>query len=273
MKTKNYLPPLYSSLYFLAVLLAFSLTGCEKENISESVDSLESRALLSKAKASKENTFYGPAQPFAQGVTKAFVSMDHEGKPTEIGITISERILQNLPDHTQELTLELPNKSAGLAFDHVDFGWNPEGHEPPGVYDIPHFDMHFYMISEEAKMQMTDPQKAEILPAPEYIPENYVPTPGFVPMMGKHWLNLLSNEAQGETFDQTFIYGSYDGEFIFYEPMITVDYLEHKTSETYDINQPAEFQKTGFYYPTTYRISYDPVKKVYEITLGDMVLR
>lgn len=273
MKTRTYFPSIRMSFYLLSVFITFFITGCEKENLPESEDPLNTADFTFKAKTDKQNTFYGPAQPFSKGVTKAFVTMDHEGNPTEIGITISERILHNLPNHMEEFTLELPNKTKGLAFDHVDLGWNPEGHEPPGIYDIPHFDIHFYMISEEAQMQITDPQKAEILPPQEYWPANYVPTPGFVPMMGKHWLNLLSNEAQGEVFDQTFIYGSYDGEFIFYEPMITVDYLENKTSATYQINQPTEFQKSGFYYPTTYSINYDPIKKEYEIKMSGMVLR
>lgn len=273
MRTKFHFPSREISLYSLTFFFIFFITGCQKEDMPESVDSLDATALTSKTKTNKENTFYGPAQPFATGVTKAFVTMDHLGNPSEIGITISERILQNLPDHIEEWTLQLPEKASGLAFDHIDLGWNPKGHEPEGVYDIPHFDMHFYMISEETKLEMTDAEKAEILPAPEYIPENYVPTPGFVPMMGKHWLNLESNEGKGQTFDQTFIYGSYDGEFVFYEPMITVDYLEQVSSETYDIFQPAEFQRTDLYYPTTYSISYDPTRKLYEIKLGGMVLR
>lgn len=273
MEAKTYFTSLRISYYFLAVFISFLITGCEKENLPESEDSLKTAELTFKAKTDKQNTFYGPAQPFAKGVTKAFVSMDYEGNPTEIGITISERILQNLSNHPEEFTLELPNKTQGLAFDHVDIGWNPGGHEPPGIYDIPHFDFHFYMISEEAKMQITDPQKAEILPPQEYWPANYVPTPGFVPIMGKHWVNIQSKEFQGGTFDHTFIYGSYDGEFIFYEPMITVDYLENKSSATYQINQPAEFQRSGFYYPTIYSINYDPIKKEYQIKMSGMVLR
>jgi hypothetical protein len=27
----------------------------------------------------------------------------------------------------------------------VGLNWNPHGHIPPGVYDLPHFDFHFYI--------------------------------------------------------------------------------------------------------------------------------
>lgn len=200
--------------------------------------------------------------------------MTHDGAPLAIGIKLSERTLENLPPDMEEFSLQLPNKAKGLAFDHIDLGWNPEGHEPPGTYDIPHFDIHFYMISREEQMGITDPDLAEILPPNEFWPANYFPTPGFVPMMGKHWLNMFADELQpGGVFTQTFIYGSYNGEFIFYEPMITLDYLKEKTSMQYDISQPAEFQRTGYYYPTTYSISYDSTKKEYTISLEGMVLR
>lgn len=271
---KRFLHPPYILPYLLLLLLVFLLVSCEKDAIPRfEPETADLNYSTSKAKSEKTNSFYGPANPFAKGVTQAFVTMNHSGEPTEIGITFSERILQNFPDHMEEITLKLPKKMAGLAFDHIDLGWNPNGHEPPGVYDIPHFDIHFYMISQEERMGINDSAEGDVLPNPVYWPENYVPTPGFVPMMGKHWLNLMSNEAQGGTFDQTFIFGSYNGDFIFYEPMVTLKYLREKTDATYPIFQPAQFQRQGLYYPTNYSINYDATKKEYIIKMGGMVLR
>jgi hypothetical protein len=34
--------------------------------------------------------------------------------------------------------------------------WNPRGHIPDGVYTVPHFDVHFYLITRE--------QREEIVP-------------------------------------------------------------------------------------------------------------
>ena len=83
----------------------------------------------------------------------------------------------------------------------VELNWNPQGHEPPGIYDLPHFDFHFYTISLEKRntIDPSDPlwaQKANNVPAAEYIPTNYIPAgpPGVapaeiaVPRLGVHWM-------------------------------------------------------------------------------------
>ena len=122
-------------------------------------------------------------------------------------------------------------------------------------------------------MQINDAAKAGILPPAEFRPPFYVPTDGYELYMGKHWINVLSPEFQGSTFTHTFIYGSYDGEFIFYEPMITRDFLMEKTTGQYPITQPANFQRTGYYYPTLYSINYDATRKEYTVLLEGMVYR
>lgn len=248
--------------------------GCEKDGISQfENEPLELNSPDLKAHSEKVNTFYGPAQPFGNGVVRAMVTMNREGEPQAIAVIISEKALERMPEEMRVITLKLPNKAEGLAFDHIDLDWNPAGHEPPGMYDLPHFDFHFYMISEEEKMKMTDWDVEVMLPSQEFWPENYFPTQELVPSMGMHWLNSLAPELGGETFTHTFIYGSYGGQFIFYEPMVTVDYLKQANGESFTIHQPEEFQREGYYYPTTYSISHDPVKKEYLISLEGMVLR
>ena len=263
---------------FVIFSFLFSLLfiSCDKEVIPLHVSSSSLTTELKKPEtpsAEKTNTFYGPAQPYGNGVVRAFVTMSHANEPTAIGLMISEKAFESLPDEMTNTTFQLPNQAEGLSFDHIDLGWNPHGHEPEGVYTFPHFDIHFYMISQEQQMDIVDPVKAEILPASQYRPVGYFPTPGYVPMMGKHWLNGASPELNGDAFTQTFIYGSYDGSFIFYEPMITLAYFMDKTSTEYPINQPAEFQSSGYYYPTTYSINYDSTRKVYTVVLSGLVLR
>ncbi len=264
----------HSSFYLFPLLLIFIFTSCEKDSlIYPAPDSVDLRFNVNNEKPEKNNTFYGPAQKIGNGVVQAFVVMSHSGDPQAVGVRFKEKTLEGLPHHPEEITLKLPNKTNGLYIDHIDFGWNPEGHEPPGVYDTPHFDIHLYFISEFEKMQMTDDAMGDVLPPLNYWPYNYVPTPGYVPMMGKHWLNLDSNEAMELPFDQTFIYGSYNGELIFYEPMITLDYLQMKTNEEFAIHQPENFPRSGYYYPTKYSINYDETKKEYTVMLFDMVWR
>ena len=46
----------------------------------------------------------------------------------------------------------------GEAFQFVQFDWNPKGHEPEGVYTLPHFDFHFYTVSDAAVMAIIVPR-------------------------------------------------------------------------------------------------------------------
>lgn len=217
-------------------------------------------------------TYMGPVIEIGNGVVWSFVKFNNDGGLEAIGVKFTEDALFGLPEDMTNTTLQLPEEAEGIIYDHIDFGWNPEGHEPPGIYDIPHFDIHFYMISIADKMGITDAVLGEILPDAMYWPETYFPTPGIVPMMGKHWLSAEAGEINGEIFDHTFIYGSYNGDFIFYEPMITRDYLLEKNSQTYNIFQSAAFERSG-YYPTTYSINYNAIAQEYTIVMGGMVWR
>jgi hypothetical protein len=273
-KFKNFqLPPhIFRSLFPLIILCL--LLSCQTDPLTDvNLESSDLNLLKAPKDSDKVNTFYGPAQQLGDGVLRSAVIMSHDGTPKSIGLRISEKVFEGLPDSETNLSLRLPNKMKGMAFDHIDFGWNPHGHEPPGIYDVPHFDIHFYMVSVDYQNNIQDPVKADILPPSEFWPATYFDTPGFVPAMGKHWLSGLADELNGLPFTKTFIYGSYDGEFHFYEPMITLAYLQEKGNEQIPIPQPAEFQRTGFYYPTTYSINYDPVKKEYLISLENMMLR
>ncbi len=272
-KFKNFRLPPHTSRSLFSLLLLFLFLGCQTDPLSETpIESLDSEQLKARDPG-KTNTFYGPAQQMGDGVIRSSVTMKHDGTPVSIGLRISEKVLEGLPDEEINLQLKLSNKMKGMAFDHIDFGWNPHGHEPPGTYDVPHFDIHFYMVSVDFQNSIQDEEKAELLPPAQFWPATYVPTPGFVPAMGKHWISVEADEFNGSPFTRTFIYGSYNGEFHFYEPMITLAYLQEKGSEQLPIPQPTSFQKTGYYYPTTYSINYDPVKKEYLINLENMVLR
>jgi hypothetical protein len=73
-----------------------------------------------------------------------------------------------------------------------------------------------------------------------------------VPRMGNHLLDSQSPELKDSlTFTRTFIYGAYEGELIFWEPMITLDMLQKTMDACWSISQPEEFLQAG-YYPTQY---------------------
>jgi hypothetical protein len=157
-------------------------------------------------------------------------------------------------------------------FDHIDFGWNPQGHEPDGIYTLPHFDLHFYFITAalQATIPFLAPPAFDLAPAPGYLPAAYFMGPGLVPNMGAHAVDLLAPEYQpGGTFTHTFIYGSYRGNLTFLEPMFTLAYLSRQLNETFPIRQPRAFQRAG-YYPTSYTISYEESPKHYRIALNNL---
>lgn len=221
-----------------------------------------------------QDTFYGTAVQVGNGKVQAVVKLNSLGAPETVGIVFSEEVLINLPGEMKTYELELPEQAGQTPFKHLTFDWNPHGHDPNGIYNLPHFDMHFYMISKENRMDIgqEDP-KGEKLPPAGYMPDNYVPFPGVVPQMGKHWGDPLSPELNGETFTKTFLMGSYNEMTIFYEPMMTTAYLQGKSNETINLAVPRHYHETGRYYPTQYSISYHADKKEYAIRLQGFVKR
>lgn len=237
---------------------------------------------------------YGPAQNLGQGTARVYVALDDRSKPTALGVALSENAMTGLPMtplpgggvSAATLILALPQEARITGFDHAMLDWNPMGHEPEMVYTLPHFDFHFYTMTEAAQMAImpTDAEyeaKLEKMPEEKYRPAGNVKLPGGVPMMGAHWADMTSPELQpppnNKTFTQTFLYGSYDGHFIFYEPMITKAYIESiKTASGSAVSTPIKvataFETPG-YYPTKYSIRWDAASKEYRIALDSLVPR
>lgn len=251
---------------------------------------------------------YGGAVEVGDGLARSYVSLDERGQPTEIGIALDEHALDGLPaagtghhgghDMPHTHLIDLPAEAAA-PFRFVELNWNPNGHEPEGVYQgVPHFDFHFYTItrSEREAIVPTDPswaEKANRLPGEEYVPPFNValgppgaePAEIAVPMMGVHWVDVRSAELQAllgkpeafEPFTATFIHGSWDGAWIFWEPMITrAHILRKKTStdpavrdEIIPISTPGRYQAAG-YYPAAYRITWDEQAREYRIALTQL---
>lgn len=81
-----------------------------------------------------------------------------------------------------------------------------------------------------------------------------------------------SPELYGTTFTKTFIWGSYDEEFVFWEPMMTRDYLLSRPREVIELLQPVAFKRDGWS-PTRYEISYSRTGNEYIIALRDLQFR
>jgi hypothetical protein len=242
------------TLPLLAVTL--QLTGCKHDN----TDTPNPTA-----------PHYGQSVTLGKGTARSFVKLDATGNPDEVGIAVSEAAINSLPADMAELVMELPAEGSKTPFRHMYVTYMPHGHEPDGVYTIPHFDFHFYKITNAERLTMTPGKEAEISKAPDagYLPTDYI-SAGPVPLMGNHWIDATSPELSGKGFTSTFLYGSNKGEVIFYEPMITVDYLKKTTLQQFTIKQPQKIAPSG-YYPSEYAIRYNAANKEYEVVLEKMV--
>ena len=228
-------------------------------------------------------THLGDVVPFGSGTARSWVSVADDGTPTAVGITLTETALAGLPVTatpgmiwTVEYILDLPDIPL-LPFDHIGVNWNPQGHMPSGVYNVPHFDFHFYLISPEERRQITargdDLERCRRAPAPGAVPEGYIFAPeSEEPGMGGHWADPRSHEFHGEAFTSTFIYGTYEGEVIFWEPMVTKAYLESHPDVMVPLQVPQGYAQTG-YYPTSYGIHYDTARREHTVTLEGLTLR
>jgi len=234
------------------ILLGFAvaalLSSCEKND-----------------KAEKEGIYKGTEMAVHNGKAWTWVQLSSDGKPERLAVSIDQAALNSVPTsdmpshegHNMDdnVILDMNTKAGITPFKHVWLNWNPNGHPPENIYTKPHFDIHFYMESVAEREQYLDPVKLETGPTDEYLPPNYFGGEP-IPTMGKHYVDLTSPEldpVNPKPFTETFIYGSYNSKVVFYEPMITLDFLKHTASFERPIPQPAKF-KTAGYYPTKMKV-------------------
>lgn len=203
-------------------------------------------------------TLFGEPQRVARGTARSWVTLDARGRPAVLGVELADQALTGLPECDEEYVVPIPAGAAVPPFNHITLDWNPHGHIPQHIYDVPHFDFHFYMMSqaERAKVTATGEDTARVRKQPpaDAVPEGYVyAAGGDEPAMGAHWVDPKSPEFHGRPFTHTLIYGFYNGRMTFVEPMVTLPFLRTKPSVTASIPQPKVYPKRG-YYPTRYRI-------------------
>jgi hypothetical protein len=237
------------------------------------------------------------------GYFESFVKTNKSGEPKVIGIKFPESTLENLPeaedtdgstcfdiDSNDEIDLEtecVGGHARTLYFEsnlspikNITINWEPHGHIPADVYDKAHFDFHFYMISDiERKQITTGPcmpgliNCTQLVTAIEPVPAQYVHPDFFntglaFSHMGNHYVDGTSPEFNGGIFTHTFILGSFASHITFYEPMVSLAYLQSKPDSCHVIKQPDAFEIAG-YYPTEYCIRYNNHRKTYTVTLED----
>jgi hypothetical protein len=233
----------------------------------------------------KAGIFLGEVKQLGNGVVWSWIKNDSKGNPSSLGVTFTETALMGLAEKkpsdtsfpTVEYELSLPKQVKVRPYNHIVVNWNPHGHVPPGIYDVPHFDFHFYTVApgERYKIKAKGEDIAicnKKLPA-KYIPAGYILPEGTQePRMGSHWIDPNWPEFHNHPFTRSFIYGSYDGKMTFLEPMATKAFLETKPNVTEKISLPAAYEKHGFY-PTAYSVKYDPARREYSVSLEGLTYR
>jgi hypothetical protein len=265
----------FLGLILLSGTLPLMLTSCTKTADLKPADNTVMSGLAGRSdNDNNTTTYYGATVQMGNGQVRSFGTLEKQSnKPLSIGLELTANALANLPggDETPFVIKLHPTVAGSTVFTHLVANWNPGGHEP-GPYLLPHFDFHFYMLSEATRLGITADDAKSVAPIPAgYLPDYYIGPLGPEPQMGGHCVDVTSPELNGSIFTHTFIYGAYDSKVAFYEPMVTRDYLMNGAGGSFNIKQPAKFSKAG-YYPTKYSISKDAAG-TRTVVLTDFVYR
>lgn len=254
-------------------------------------------------------THTGEAFPLGEGSVNTYIVLKDGNVPVSLGVRMSETALEGLPaepNHTNrcfdvngdgtiqgageclgdyETVMSWPEAIArtNLPFRWMELDWNAHGHAPPGVYDRPHFDVHFYMVEREAitairtgtcgiMVDCQDFERASTPVAADFLPAGYADVGAVVPAMGNHLVNTAAPElaTPPTPFTHTLIYGAYDGRITFIEPMVSREYLASRPDVCAPIVQPAKWDAPGSY-PTQYCIRHLPGEAALTISLEGFV--
>lgn len=244
------------------------------------------------------------------GFLSTFIST-HRKVPVYLGVVFSGDALDGLPGGVSdgrydikdaegntvwhccghETAVELPKLAKkATAFEHFVLNWNPEGHIPSHIYDVPHFDLHFYTVTMAERLAIGVPSAETMceVPGPEgpvkapldcptfeqamvplpadMTPPDYLSVGAVEPAMGNHLIDFSSPEFSPAGFSSTWIYGANKGEITYWEPMITKAYFESEPFECTDLKLPQAAPEAG-YYPSRYCTRYFAALDLYAVTL------
>lgn len=240
-----------------------------------------SAALLSALApfAAAQGIEFGQALPLGEGTVRTFAETDAAGHATRIGLELTDAAVTSLGHDMIFLTVPLPTPARDAGYDHVSLDWMPHGHAPEGLFGAPHFDVHFYILTEPERLAIdpADPlfmQKAANRPSADLMPVNFVPPPQPepIPAMGEHWLDATDPIFRGEPFEAVLIYGGWDGDLIFVEPMVTRDLLLSHRDFGGDVGQPRRVAQPVSL-PDAWSVSYDPETRVHRVVIDELTPR
>ncbi len=247
----------------------------------------------------------GVPSALGSGTVASYADVDAMGVVQAIGVVVSSGALESLPaapsdghhcfDANKDGTLDLAHECSGghervlplpseasrrtdVPFKWALLNWNPHGHIPPGIYDKPHFDVHFYMDSienvfaiepgpcgpEHVRCDLFARARAPV-PA-NYMHADFKDVEAVAPAMGNHLIDLTAPEFHGVPFTRTWIYGTNEGRVTFYEEMVTIAYLKSLPDACAPIKRAAAVALAGRY-PTQSCIRYSKDRSEYTVSL------
>ena len=275
-----------------SLVAATAIIGCGSESSSDA------RAL-------------GQSWNFGKGTVTTYAEVAEDLAPIAIGMIFSQGALEGMPNEasdqhhcfdrdsngtvdpntecfmSHEAVIPLPDIVASrtdIPFKWVLFNWNPMGHIPPGIYDVPHFDVHFYIEPIANVFAIQDgpcgpeyvrcdqfERAKKPLPA-NYMHPDYKDVDAVAPAMGNHLVDLTGPEFNGGKWERNWIFGIYDGKVTFYEEMLTLEYLKSQPNTCNAIKIPPAVGLGGFY-PSKSCIRYDATTGEYSVSMEDFMYR
>jgi hypothetical protein len=292
--------------FFGASMARLALTG--------SLVTILALAIVSAGNGAPEasaNQARGWEMTLGNGRVSSFTTWNDTGVPTAVGIRVSAEALASLPtepsDHhhcvdkngdgviahatecaeTHEYVVPLPEAASqrdDMPFKWVLLNWNLHGHGPPGIYDVPHFDVHFMMapIADifairagpcgPELVNCDDFATAKIPLSDGLMHPDFVDVDAVAPAMGNHLIDLSGAEFNGEPFTRSWIFGMYGGRVTFYEEMVSRAYLQTQPDSCQAIKTPPAVEVSGNY-PTQWCIRYDAAANDYVISMEQFEYR
>ena len=277
-------------------LVTMILTGC---------------ALLGRGSDAPAARHLGGQTELGKGTVTSYAELNRQGEATAIGVVFTLAALDGLPaggsdlhhcfDRNKDGTIDrateciatyehvipLPDAVArrgDVPFKWILLNWNPAGHIPPGIYDVPHFDVHFYIepIANVFALE-SGPCGPEFVRCDQFevakqpVPANYVP-PDFrdvdavVPAMGNHLIDVTGPEFNKQPFTRSWIFGVYGGRVIFYEEMVSRAVLLSKPQSCFPIKSPKAVAISGFY-PTASCLRHNAATGEITVSMESFTLR
>jgi hypothetical protein len=156
---------------------------------------------------------------------------------SSLGVTIDKTAFASLP--AKETRVDLP--APGAPFRLVEVDWHPHGHPPAGIYTVPHFDVHFYVISKGERDAIAFAKPGSVPKAADAIvPMGYITDGTVEPQMGMHYVSAASPEFHGKPFMATQIWGYNKGHLAFVESMFSLKFVHAEQSWSQAVAQPKD---------------------------------